>query len=113
MINLVRKIRFLIKGHLIWCPLFLLVFGCVNIEESQEEYNLAHGAYRAAQESEAKRYAPKVFYEAKKYLRRAERAYKEREYGEATRFFQKSRYYSEKAEKIARLKPCKQGEMAP
>ena len=113
MINLICKIRFLIKGHLIWCPLLFLVFGCVSPVKSHEEYNLAQGAYRAAQEGEAKRYAPKVFYQAKKYLRRAQRAFKARDYDKATSFFQKSRYYSEKAENISRLKQFKQGEMAP
>ena len=113
MINLVPKIRFLIKGHLIWCPLLFVAFACVNPQKTVEEYNLAQGAYRSAQESEAKRYAPKVFYQAKKYLRRARRAYKDRDYDKATGFFQKSRYYSEKAENISRLKQFKQGEMAP
>jgi hypothetical protein len=113
MINLICKIRFLIKGHLIWCPLFFLVLGCVNPQKTQEEYNLAQGAFKSSQESEAKRYAPKVFYQAKKYLRRARRAYKQRDYDKATSFFQKSRYYSEKAENISRLKQFKQGEMAP
>ena len=94
------------------CLLFFLV-GCVNPRKTVEEFNLAEGAFRAAQESEAKRYAPKSLYQAKKYLRKAQRAYKERDYDKATGFFQRSRYYSEKAENIARLKQFKQGEMAP
>ena len=105
--------RFLRKGHLLLCPFFFLVLSCVHLDHPREEYNLAQAAFRAAQESEAKRYAPKVFSQARRYFKRAERAYNDRYYEKSTEYFRKSRYYSEKAENISRLKMFKQGEMVP
>ncbi|MCB0377103.1 MAG: DUF4398 domain-containing protein [Bdellovibrionales bacterium] len=106
--------RFLFqRGHWVLCPLFVLISGCVNPGVSQDEYNLARAAFKAAQEGEAKRYAPKIFYKAQGLYRRGERAYSERYYDEASEHFKKSRYYFEKAEALSRLKLFKQGEMAP
>lgn len=110
---LISKIRPLRLGYLWWCPFVFLTFGCVNKQPPIEEYNLAQAAYRAAQESEAKRYAPRVYSQARRYYKRAERAYKERYFDKSTGYFRKSRYYSEKAENISRLKMFKQGEMVP
>lgn len=102
------------KGHiLLMCPLFFLALSCVNRQPSIEEYNLAQAAFRAAQESEAKRYSPKVFAQARRYFKRAERSYKDRDYKKSTGYFRKSRYYSEKAENISRLKMFQQGEISP
>ncbi len=101
------------KGRLLWGPfLFLIIVSCVNPQPSREEYNLAVAALRAARDSEAKRYAPKVYTEARQYFRKAERAFKEKYYPEATDYFRKSRYYAEKAENISRVKMFKQGDMA-
>ena len=77
-----------------------------------DEYNLARAAFRAAQDSEAKRYAPKVYSRARQFYRQGERAYKERYYEKSTGYFKKSRYYSERAENISRLEMFKQGAMA-
>ena len=78
-------------------------------EPSHEEWNLASIALRAAQDSEAKRYAPKVLAQAQFLLKKGEVAYESRYYDEAADYFRKSRYYSEKAENIARYKIFKQG----
>jgi hypothetical protein len=98
------------KGHYL-CPLFFCLLSCVNKQPPIEEYNLAQAAYRSAQESEAKRYAPKIFSNAVRYYKRAERAYEERYFNKATDYFRKSRYYSEKAENMSRLNMFKQGEL--
>lgn len=92
------------------CPFLFLALGCVNKQAPIEEYNLAQAAFRSAQDSEAKRYAPKVFQQAGRYFKRAEQAYTERYYSESVEYFRKSRYYSEKAENISRTKMFKQGE---
>lgn len=110
MVNRFSKIWFLLKGHVILCPFLFLAVGCVNKLPPIEEYNLAQIAFRSAQDSEAKRYAPKVFQQAGRYFKRAEQAYNERYYGESVEYFRKSRFYSEKAENISRLKMFKQGE---
>ena len=101
------------KGHLLLCPFFIALIGCVNPGPTIQEYNLAEVALRSAKDSEAKRYAPKVFSQARRYMRKAERAYKDRYYSRSEEYFKKSRYYSEKAENIARVKMFKQGEVAP
>ena len=102
------------KGHwFILCPLLFLALGCVNKQPPIEEYNLARAAVKAAKDSEAKRYAPKVYSQARRYMRKAERAYKDRYFEKSTGYFRKSRYYAEKAENISRVKMFKQGEMGP
>ena len=110
---MISHFRFLKKGHWILCPLLFLALGCVNKQPPREEYNLARVALRAAKVSEAKRYAPKVYSQARRYMRKAERAYKDRYFDKSTEYFRKSRYYSEKAENISRVKMFKQGAMGP
>ena len=85
----------------------------MNKQPPREEYNLARAALKAAKDSEAKRYSPKVYSQARRYMRKAERAYKDRYFDKSTDYFRKSRYYSEKAENISRVKMFKQGEMGP
>lgn len=86
----------------------LLNLSCVNKRLINEEYNLAQIAFRAAQESEAKRYAPKLFSKSRKYLKWGEKAYREKNYKKSTEYFLKCRYYSEKAENLSRLRMFKQ-----
>ncbi len=91
----------------------LLLFSfvsCVNMEPAIEEFNLAKVALRAAEESEAKRYAPNVFSEANRNFKMGEASFKDRSYQKSAEYFEKSRYYSEKAENISRLKMFKQGD---
>ena len=88
----------------------LLNLGCINKRLVHEEYNLAQIALKAAEESEAKRYAPKAFSSSRKYMKWGEKAYKEKNYKRSTEYFQKCRYYSEKAENISRLKLFKKGD---
>ncbi len=107
------KLNRLMKGHWILCPLLFLAFGCVNKQPPREEFNLARAALEAAKVSEAKRYAPRVYSEARRYMRKAERAYKDRYFEKSTEYFRKSRYYSEKAENISRVMIFKQGAMGP
>ncbi len=108
-----RLLKALKKGPRLASPfLFFLIVSCVNPQPSREEYNLAVTALRSARDSEAKRYAPKVYTTARRYFRRAERSFKEKYYSDATDYFRKSRYYAEKAENIARVKMFKQGDMA-
>jgi len=95
------------------CLFLILALGCVNKQPSVEEWNLARIAFRSAQESEAKRYAPKVFSKARFLLKKGERSYSERYFEESADYFRKSRYYSEKAENIARVKIFKQGDVTP
>ena len=83
----------------------------MNKQPPIEEFNLARAALVAAKDGEAKRYAPRVYSEAKRYMRRAERAFKDRYFEKSTGYFRKSRYYSEKAENISRVKMLNQGEM--
>ena len=85
----------------------------MNKQPPIEEWNLARVAYSAAQDSDAKRYAPRVYIRAQGYLRKAERAYRERYYEKSTEYFRKSRYYSERAENISRVKMLMQGGMGP
>ena len=109
--NFMKSIkRFFRKGHCLLCPFLFLALGCVNKQPPIEEYNLARAAVMAAKDSEAKRYAPRVYSQAKRYMRKAERAFKDRYFEKSTGLFRKSRYYSEKAENISRVKMLKQGE---
>ncbi len=101
------------KGHWLLCPFLFLTLSCVNRTVPTEEYNLARIALTAAKDSEAKRYAPKVYSKAIQYMRKAERAYNERYFEKSTGYFRKSRYYSERAENISRVKMFSQGEMTP
>ena len=65
--------RIIRKGHILLCPFLFLALGCVNKQPPIEEYNLARIALKAAKDSEAKRYAPKVYSQARRYMRKAER----------------------------------------
>lgn len=100
------------KRILIITPL-LFHSGCVNKGLVHEEYNLAYIALKAAEETEAKRYAPRFFSSSRKYMKWGKKAYKRQEYKKATEYFKKCRYYSEKAENASRLKMFKQGETSP
>lgn len=73
---------------------------------------MARTALRSAEEGEARRFAPKVFSEANRLYRQGETAYKDRLYEKSAEYFQKSRYYSEKAENISRVKMFEQGDGA-
>ena len=86
---------------------------CVSDGPTIEEYNLAEVAYRSAEESEANKFAPIVLSKARRLKRRGERALKERNFEESLKLFRKSRFYSEKAENISRLKMFTEGEMIP
>jgi hypothetical protein len=101
------------RHRIFLCLLFFTLTGCVNKQPPREEFNLARAALNAAKLSEAKRYAPKVYSQAKRYMRKAERAYEERYFDKSTDLFRKSRYYSEKAENISRVKMFDKGGMAP
>ena len=94
-------------------PFFVLLQACVNPTLSEQEYNLAQVALKSAQDSEARRYAPKVFSQARRYMKKAERSYKKRDFDLAEKYFKKSRYYSEKAENISRVKMFTKGDMLP
>ncbi len=111
--TMLSKIISTFKGHWILCPLLFLAIGCVNKQPPREEFNLARAALLAAKTSEAKRYAPRVYSQARRYMREAERAYKDRYFEKSTDYFRKSRYYSEKAENISRVMMFKQGAMGP
>lgn len=102
-----------LKGHLLLCPFFILLVGCVSPGPARQEYNLAKVALQAAKDAEAKRYSPKVFSQANRYMRKGERSYKDRDFGRAEEYFKKCRFYSEKAENVSRVKMFKQGEVAP
>lgn len=105
-------LQFLRKGHWLLCPFLFLSLSCVNKEVPTEEYNLARIALQSAKDSEAKRYAPRLYTKARGFMRKAERAYEERYFKESADYFKRSRYYSEKAENKARVKMFSQGEMA-
>ena len=87
--------------------------GCVNKAPVIEEYNLAEVALRAAKDSEARRYSPKIFAKAKKYMKLGQKAYKQRYYNKANEYFRKCRYYSEKAEEISQIKIFKERKTNP
>lgn len=106
-------LRFLVKGHWILCPFLFLSSGCVSQDIPIAEYNLARSALQAAKDSEAKRYAPRVYSQARRYMKKARKAYKDRNFDKSTGYFKKSRYYAEKAENISRVRMFKQGEMGP
>ncbi|MEM7645338.1 MAG: hypothetical protein AAF203_00390 [Pseudomonadota bacterium] len=85
----------------------------MNKQPAIEEYNLAQVAFRSAKENEAKRYAPNSFSQARRFMRRGEKAYRDRHFERSEKFFRKSRFFSEKSENISRVKMFTQGEMAP
>ncbi len=94
-----------------WITILLLLnLSCINKRLVHEEYNLAQIALKAADESEAKRYAPRFLSSSKKYMKWGEKAYKTKNYVKSTEYFQKCRHYSEKAENISRLKLFQQGD---
>ena len=88
---------------------WLFLTGCVNLEKTYNQYDLAQKAYSVSDKVGALHHSPKLFYRAHKYLRKGELALKERDYKKATKLFKKSRYYSEKAENRSRLKMFKKG----
>lgn len=104
--------RIIRKGHCILCPFLFFLVACANPGPAQQEYNLSETALRAARDSEAKRYSPKVYSQARRYMRKAKKAFEEKNFSQATEYFKKSRYYSEKAENVSRVKMFKQGDMS-
>lgn len=113
MIRLVRFLECIIKRHSFLCLFLFLLSSCVSPKSSIEEYNLADVALKAAKDSDARRHEPKLYARARRSMKWAEKAYRERDYDKAVKYFRQSRRYSEKAEKDSRLKIFNQGEMVP
>lgn len=82
--------------------LSLSLSGCVT-SVPLDEYTLARAAYEAAKDAEALRYAPALWYNAEQAYRDGQRAYRERNYGEAKADFIEARQAAEKAENAARI----------
>ncbi len=78
-----------------------------------EEYNLARAAFRAAQESDAARFAGPTWIKAEENYRAGQRAYKEGDYQNAKKLFDAAIAFAEKAENVTRLKKFQTGEGVP
>jgi hypothetical protein len=87
------------------------VVSCVTVPPPIEEYAIARAALEAARQVEASRYSPGFFHQAEEAYLRATVLYKEREYGEAHKEFQKAKIAAEKAENSARVIRFKNGDV--
>lgn len=76
---------------------------CVTVVMPVNEYNLARTAMEAAQESEAARFAPAIWYKAELAYREGQGLYRERNYEAARSRFNAARTFAEQAENAARL----------
>ncbi len=91
------------------------VMGCLGCASPPPilEYTLARTAVEAAREKESAKYAAGFWHRADEYYRKGEEAYKQSEYGDASKYFQKARVFAERAENSTRLKLFETGEGAP
>jgi len=67
------------------------------------EYNLARTAMEAAQESEAARFSPALWYKAELAYREGQALYRDRDFNGARVRFEAARTFAEQAENAARI----------
>ena len=94
---------------LIFLGFISLSTGCVG-PAPVLEYSLAKTAFDSAKSTGAPKYAKGTYFQARSLFRQAKKNYKDREYGDALKAFEKSRELFEKAENITRYKKFKSGE---
>ena len=90
---------------------FFLLNACAGAPCSGA-YNLAQTALQKAQEYDAETEAPGDYKKALKFYRSGESLFEQRLFDLARRKFNRSRFHSEKAENIARLKKYKRGDFS-
>ncbi len=85
---------------------------CVT-EVPIDEWAVARAAYNAAKEAEAARYVPAIWFNGEQAYREAQRAYKERRYGDARDLFAQAKALCEQAENAAKLAQKQAGDIIP
>ena len=93
-----------------WCLVAIAFWlsGCAGTPPF-ETYSLAQAALNAARASDASQYSPGNWARADEAYNKGEIAYRNRDYGNASEYFNSARIYAEKAENIARLKKFQSG----
>lgn len=89
------------------------VVSCITPPPPYEDFTIAKAAIRAAEEVDAVKFAPAVWAKAEESYRNAQMAYKDRDYGDAKKFFRQTVKYAEQAEEITRLKKFESGDSFP
>lgn len=95
--------------------LFILSLGVAGCASSPpiEEYTIARTALRAAQESDAARYASGFWHNAEQHYRKGQKLFRLNDFALAKEHFDKAIDYAEKAENVTRLKKYQSGEGLP
>lgn len=101
------------KRHFVVLGLSLFAIGCVTQRPPVEEFALARTALQAAQRHDSARYASGFWQLAEENYRTGEKFFQKGEYTSAKDSFDRSKFYSEKAENQARLQKFKTGEGVP
>ncbi len=88
--------------------LFVLTAGCAG-SPPFETYSIAQVALDAARRADASQYSPGNWAKADEAFNRGEIAYRDRDFGSATEYFQRATIFAEKAENISRIKKFQSG----
>lgn len=110
-INNIKKINIKIILHFALLCIQISVFlgssfffiSCVS-PASFEDYAIAHIAIKTAKESNAGSHSTNLYLKALSYYRQGEISFKNKDYGMAKEYFEKSREMAERAELITYLK---------
>ena len=105
----VAQTSFLFLSSLI----FIALSGCVVPPTPYEEYTLARAAIQAAKDVDSARFSSGLWHRAEESFRSGEKAWKNREFGEAKKLFERATLYAERAENSTRLKKFKSGDSFP
>lgn len=94
------------------CACLIFFAGCVSVIPV-DEYSIARSAIEGAQEAEAARYAPALWYKAEQAYREGQSFFKNRDYDTALKRFSQARVWAEQAENSARLARFEAGDLGP
>lgn len=90
----------------------LALSGCVTYIPV-EEYTLARAAYDSARDAEAARFAQAMWFNAEQNYREGQKAFRDRNYGEAKSRFVEAQKFAEQAENAARVARHQSGQVVP
>jgi hypothetical protein len=92
--------------------LILFLVGCVTSAPTKE-YALARTSLLSAKDVGGARYAPAYWHQAEETYREGVLLFDQEKFSAAQQKFEQARFYSEKAENVARIEKAKSGEAVP
>ena len=104
--------RIAVRTLFLWLSSVTLA-ACVVPPPPYEDYAIAKAAVRGARDVDSARFSTTTMHKAEEAFRNGEKAFKDNDFEEAKRYFQRSKELAESAENATRLKKFKSGDTFP